>query len=170
MRHRHSHLLVGYWGGLNAAGASAQADFDDAIIDCLVPNILILEIGEGGRAVYTVAGSAVQRAIGRPLRGTGFLDHWDPADRWMVQDFCRMALSSRRPLCLLSFCGSQAFEFETVLVPVSLSDTGRERLIGISMPLHEEDAETPSRRRHHLLHIGFVHDELSRPSVRPAKG
>lgn len=169
MKHRHSHLLVGYWGGLNAASPSAsEAEFDEAIIHCLAPHIMILESGEGDEVSYTVAGSAVQRAIGRPLRGTCFFDHWHPRDRAMVRDFCRMAVLNRRPLCLLSFCGAQAFEFETVLVPVSMSDSRKARFIGISMALNEEPSPAPLHRLHHLMHIGFVRDELlARRSPKP---
>lgn len=161
MRHRHSHLLVGYWGGLNAVRQSRrETDFDEAIIECLAPNILILEAGDADRIAYRVAGHAVESALGRPLRGTCFFDHWDRGDRQTLRDFCHIAMTDHRPLYLLSFCGSRKFEFETVLVPIAVSNTSGARFIGISMPLSDEPAVTPLRRVQHLIHIGFVCDEL----------
>lgn len=161
MRHKHSHLLVGYWGGLNAAKQSpGEPDFDDAIIECLAPHILILDADRADRISYCVAGKAVERALGVPLRGTSFLDHWNKSDQQTIRDFCGLAIESHRPLYMLSFCGSQKFEFETVLVPLAISNAATRRFIGISVPLQEEPAATPLHRVQHLMHIGFVRDEI----------
>lgn len=161
MKHRHGDLLAGYWSGLNAARLiTSEADCDEAIIGSLAPHILILETDDRNRLLYTVAGSAVERALGMRLRDTGFLDHWDPRDRPMLQDYCQRALTSHRPLCLLYFCGARSFAFETVLVPVTMAGTAKKRFIGISTALTEEPAATPLHRVQHLTHIGFVRDEL----------
>ena len=146
MKHRH--------------GRSRETGFDEAIIGCLAPHILVLHTDDQDRMVYLVAGSAVERAVGMRLRGTCFLDQWDQRDHQVIRDFCHLALASHRPLCLLSFCGSKSFEFETVLVPVTMSGVARKRFIGISMALTEEPTATLSHRVQHLTHIGFVHDEL----------
>lgn len=161
MKHRHGNLLAGYWRGLDATRLiTGQADCDDAIIGSLAPHILVLETDDRNRLRYTVAGSAVERALGVKLRDTGFLDHWDPRDRQMLQDYCHLALANHRPLCLLSFCGARAFVFETVLVPVTMADTAKKRFIGINTGVTEEPAITPLHRVRHLTHIGFLRDEL----------
>jgi|AraplaMF_Col_mMF_1032025.scaffolds.fasta_scaffold03593_10 hypothetical protein len=161
MRHRHGNLLAGYWSGLSVARLiTAEADCDEAIIGSLAPHILILETDDRNRLRYTVAGSAVEHALGVKLRDTGFLDHWDPRDRQMLQDYCQRALDSHRPLCLMSFCGAHGFAFETVLVPVTMAGTAKKRFIGISTALTDAPAAIPLRRVQHLTHIGFVRDEL----------
>lgn len=162
MKHRHSHLLVGYWGGLHAAREPREAlALDDAIINSLVPHLFILDMEEGSEARYQLAGTAIERAFGLRLQGTNFLDLWAKPDRDLVKDFSALAVSSHRPLCLLSLCNSEKIEFETVLVPVTMADARRKRIIGISVPLGDEPPAPPPRRRvQHLTHIGFVHDEL----------
>lgn len=162
MKHRHSHLLVGYWGGLHAAKEPREEiALDDAIINTLVPHLFILDIEEGADARYRLAGSAIERVFGLRLQGTSFLDHWAKPDRDLVKDFSAMAVRSHRPLCLLSFCNAEKIEFETVLVPVTIADVRRKRIIGVSMALGDEPPAPPARRRvQHLTHIGFVHDEL----------
>ncbi len=163
MKHRHSHLLVGYWGGLHAAGQCPEdGAFDDAIINSLVPHLFILDMEEGANARYRLAGSAIEHALGLRLKGTNFLDHWAESDRDLVKDFSVLAVHSRRPLCLLSFCDSEKIEFETVLVPVTTADARSNRIIGVSMALGDEGPRPPRRRRvQHLTHIGFVHDALT---------
>ena len=162
MTRRHGHLLDGYGRGPDAASqVTSEADCDEAIIGSLASNILLLETDDRNRLLYTVAGSAVERAIGSGLRGTSFLDHWDPRDHGILQDYCHRALSSHRPLCLLSFCGARSFTFETVLVPVTMSGTARKRFIGFCMPRDAAPRATPLHRVQHLTHIGFVRDELT---------
>jgi len=161
MKHRHGDLVAGYWSRLNAAGLStSEADCDEAIIGSLAPHILILETDDRNRLLYTVAGSAVERALGAKLRDTGFLDHWDTRDHQLLQDYCQRALDSHRPLRLLSFYGARGFAFETVLVPVTMAGTAKKRFVGINTALREEPSVTPLRRVQHLTHLGFLRDEL----------
>jgi hypothetical protein len=171
MKHRHSHLLVGYWGGLQAAEQRPQESaFDDAIINSLAPHLFILDMDAGANARYRLAGTAIEHAFGITLKGTDFLDTWAEADRALVKDFSVLAVHSRRPLCLLSFCDYEKIEFETVLVPVSTADVRAKRIIGISMALGDEPPKPPPRRRvQHLTHIGFAHDALTAKSDRSVR-
>ncbi|MDB5734235.1 MAG: hypothetical protein JWP16_1888 [Alphaproteobacteria bacterium] len=168
MKHRHSHLLIGYWGGLHAAGQRPEEGaFDEAIISSLAPHLFILEMEQGANARYRLAGSAIEHAFGLHLQGTDFLDHWAESDRDLVKDFSVLAVHSRRPLCLLSFCDYEKIEFETVLVPVTAADVRRKRIIGVSMALGDEPPKpAPRRRIQHLTHIGFAHDALTAKSDR----
>lgn len=161
MKHRHGDFLAGNWSEPNAARQSAShVDCDEAIIGSLASNILILDADDRNRLLYTVAGSAVERALGAKLRGTGFLDHWDARDQRMLQDYCQRALARHQPLRLLYFCGARVFAFETVLVPVAIPGTARKRFIGISIQRNDQPAATPLHRVQHLTHIGFVREDL----------
>lgn len=160
MKHKNSHLLIGYWGGLSAAQHLPKADmFDDAVINCLAPHLFILDVDDAN-TIYRLAGSAMEGALGHCLRGTNFLDHWALPDRALVKDFLTLAIRSHRPLCLLSSCGADRIAFETVLIPVALADAREKRIIGIGMAL-DDAPPAPGRRIQHLMHIGFVHDELA---------
>lgn len=161
MKHRHGDLLAGYWSGLDPARpVTSEADSDEVIIGSLAPHIVVLETDDRNRLLYAVAGSAVERVLGTKLRDTGFLDHWDPGDHALLQDYCRLALTRHRPLFLLSTCGRRGIVLETVLVPVTMSGTAKKRFVGISAALSEEPAAAPLYRAQHLTHIGFLRDEL----------
>jgi hypothetical protein len=134
MKHKNSHLLVGYWSRLRKDGTLPdQTDIDPRAIKRMLPYVFILDVAETHRPVYRLAGTALCERFGFELKGTGFLSHWEAQSALAVTSLLRQALRLGQPLCLTSIgasadCGM--VEVETVLAPVTFGSEGPTRFIG----------------------------------------
>lgn len=164
MKHNFSFLLVGYWSGLRTGRElSNGTDLDKRIIDCLAPNIFILEIINSGEAIYRIAGHSIRSQIGHNPQGRNFFDYWDCRNRKTLKTFFETAIARDQPLCLSSvgpISKTEAIELETVLVPVTILSAQKKNFIGTSFVLGQPGTVKLLSDVQHLQRIGFVENEL----------
>lgn len=135
MKHRNSHLLVGYWSRLRKGRALPdQTDIDPRAIKRMLSHVFILEAGDTSRPVYRLAGTSVCERFGAELKGTEFLTHWEGDSRNALSALLRQSLITHQPVCISSIgstmeCGM--VELETVLAPVTFGDTAPRRFLGM---------------------------------------
>jgi hypothetical protein len=141
MKHRNSHLMVGYWSRLRKGrDVPDQTDVDPRQIKRMLASIFILEAADPARPVYRLAGTTLCDRFGLELKGTNFLSHWEAQSRGALVTSLRQALSGRHPICVSSIastseCGMA--ELETILAPVSFGAGGATRFLGITQVLSD---------------------------------
>jgi hypothetical protein len=144
MKHRNSHLLVGYWSRLRKGRAVPdQTDIDPRSIKRMLSHVFILEASNAAHPIYRLAGTSLCERYGSELKGTNFLSHWDGQSRNALAALMRQSLATRQPVCLSSIastadCGM--VELETVLAPVSFGDDGPTRFLGMVQVLSDISA------------------------------
>ncbi len=141
MKHKNSHLLVGYWSRLRAGrDVPDQADIDPRAIKRLLSYTFILDCENPARPVYRLAGTALCERFGFELKGTGFLAHWESRSSLSLASLLRQGLKARQPLCLSSIAAtadSGMVELETVLTPVSFNGGAVNRYFGMVQTLSD---------------------------------
>jgi hypothetical protein len=141
MKHRNSHLLVGYWSRLRKGRALPdQTDIDPRAIKRILSHVFILEAADMSRPVYRLAGTSVCERFGAELKGTGFLEHWEGDSRSALSALLRQSLMTRQPVCISSVGSTMECamaELETVLAPVTFGDTAPRRFVGMVQVLSD---------------------------------
>ncbi|HEY2033343.1 MAG TPA: PAS domain-containing protein [Rhizomicrobium sp.] len=141
MKHRNSHLLVGYWSRLRKGrDVPDQTDIDPRSIKRMLSHVFILEASNAAHPIYRLAGTSLCERYGSELKGTNFLSHWDGQSRNALAALMRQSLATRSPICLSSIastadCGM--VELETILAPVSFGDDGPTRFLGMVQVLSD---------------------------------
>lgn len=141
MKHRNSHLLVGYWSRLRKGRALPdQTDIDPRAIKRILSHVFILEAADPSQPIYRLAGTSVCERFGAELKGTAFLTHWEGDSRAALSALLRQSLVTRQPVCISSIgstmeCGM--VELETVLAPVTFGDSAPRRFIGMVQVLSD---------------------------------
>lgn len=141
MKHRNSHLMVGYWSRLRKGrDVPDQTDVDPRQIKRMLASIFILEAADPSRPVYRLAGTTLCDRFGFELKGTSFLSHWEAQSRGALTNSLRQSMTSRQPICISSIastaeCGMA--ELETILAPVSFGAGGPTRFLGITQVLSD---------------------------------
>ena len=134
MKHKNSHLLVGYWGRLRKGrDVPDQTDIDPRAIKRLLSYVFILDCENPARPLYRLAGTALCERFGFELKGTSFLAHWESQSGLSLAPLLRQALKARQPLCLSSIAATTdngMVELETVLTPVSFNNDVPTRFLG----------------------------------------
>jgi hypothetical protein len=144
MKHKNSHLLVGYWSRLRKGrDVPDQTDVDPRAIKRMLANVFILDVEDATRPIYRLAGTQICERFGFELRGTGFLAHWEAQSSVALASLLRQALKLRQPVCLSSIgataeCGM--VELETVLCPVSFNGGEPTRFVGVIQVLSDQSA------------------------------
>ena len=142
MKHKNSHLLVGYWSRLRKGRAVPdQTDIDPRAIKRMLSQVFILDVENPQRPIYRLAGTGLCQRFGFELKGTGFLAHWEPQSSLALASLLRQALKLKQPVCLTSIgasadCGM--VELETVLCPVSFNGEEPTRFIGLIQILSDQ--------------------------------
>jgi hypothetical protein len=135
MKHKNSHLLVGYWSRLRKGrGVPDQVDIDPRAIKRLLSHVFILDAANVAKPVYRLAGTTTCERFGVELRGTEFLAHWEPQSGVALASLLRHALRLRQPLCLLAIGvtpDNGMVEIETVLAPISFGTGEPTRFMGL---------------------------------------
>ena len=135
MKHRNSHLLVGYWSRIRRdRDVPDQTDIDPRAIKRLLSYSFILDCENPTRPVYRLGGTALCERFGFEMKGTGFLAHWDARSALSLAGLLRQSLKTRKPLCLSSVAvtaGHEATELETILTPVSFNGGEPRRFFGL---------------------------------------
>jgi hypothetical protein len=135
MKHKNSHLLVGYWSRLRRGRAVPdQTDIDPRAIKRMLSQVFILESSDPARAAFRLAGTWLCDRFGFELKGTSFLGTWESQSRSAIVLLLKQSLASRQPVCISSI-GSTSdcamTEIEIVLAPLSFGSTGPTRFLGM---------------------------------------
>jgi hypothetical protein len=135
MKHKNSHLLVGYWSRLRRGrGVPDQGEIDPRAIKRLLSYVFILDCENPVRPVYRLAGTGLCERFGYELKGTSFLAHWEAQSGLSLAPLLSRALKTGQPLCLSSIAATAdngMVELESVLTPVSLHGGAPTRFIGL---------------------------------------
>jgi hypothetical protein len=135
MKHRNSHLLVGYWSRLRKGRAIPdQTDIDPRAIKSMLSYVFILDASDITRPTYRLAGTSLCERFGAELKGMNFLAHWEGQSRNALTALMRQSLATNQPISLSSIaatadCGM--VEVETTLAPVSFGAGRPTRFFGI---------------------------------------
>ncbi|HSC18898.1 MAG TPA: PAS domain-containing protein [Rhizomicrobium sp.] len=144
MKHRNSHLLVGYWSRLRKGHTVPdQTDIDPRAIKRILPYVFILDASDAQAPFYRLAGTAHCERYGGELKGTGFLSRWEPQSRTALAAVLQQALTIQQPVCVSSLAASDEWgmvEVETVLLPLCFGSVAPSRFIGISQLLGDHAA------------------------------
>ncbi|MBV9330531.1 MAG: PAS domain-containing protein, partial [Alphaproteobacteria bacterium] len=139
MKHKNSHLLVGYWSRLRKGrDVPDQGEIDPRAIKRMLSQVFILDAASLVRPLYRLAGTSLCEKFGQELRGTNFLTHWEPDSSTSLQSLLAQSLRLRQPLCLLAIAATSdngMVEIETVLAPLSYGNGGPVRFIGMMQVL-----------------------------------
>ena len=141
MKHKNSHLLVGYWSRIrNGSDVPDQTDIDPRAIKRLLPFVFILDAENPARPIYRLAGTSLCERFGFELKGTGFLAHWESQSSAALASLLQQALWLKQPVCLTSIgasaeCGM--VEIETVLAPIKFGESGPTRFLGMIQVLSD---------------------------------
>ena len=141
MKHKNSHLLVGYWSRLrNGRDVPAQTDIDPRAIKRMLSHVFILDVINPARPIYRLAGTGLCERFGMELKGTGFLAHWEGQSGLALNSLLKQALKTRQPVCLSSIgatadCGM--VELETILAPISFDGGEPVRFVGLTQVLSD---------------------------------
>lgn len=142
MKHKNSHLLVGYWSRLRRGRTVPdQTDIDPRAIKRMLSSVFILDVENPTRPIYRLAGTALCERFGFELRGTGFLAHWEAQSAVALAALLRQALQLRQPVCISSIgtTGSAGMvEMETLLAPISTNGGQPSRFVGIIQVLSDQ--------------------------------
>ncbi|HEY4114669.1 MAG TPA: PAS domain-containing protein [Rhizomicrobium sp.] len=137
MKHRNSHLLVGYWDRLRKGReVPDQTDIDPRAIKRILAHVFILESSDPGRPLYRLAGTSHCEQYGGELKGMSFLARWESESRSSLATVLRQALRVRQPVCISSIGATETcgmVELETVLAPVTFGDGAPTRFVGMTL-------------------------------------
>lgn len=141
MKHKNSHLLVGYWSRLRCGReVPDQTDIDPRAIKRMLSQVFILDVINPGRPIYRLAGTGLCERFGMELKGTGFLAQWEGGSGAALGSVLKQAMQSRQPVCL-SAVGATAdcgmVELETVLAPVTFNGGEPARFVGLTQVLSD---------------------------------
>jgi hypothetical protein len=141
MKHKNSHLLVGYWSRLRKGrDVPDQSDIDPRAIKRFLSYSFILDCANPSRPVYRLAGTALCERFGFELKGTGFLAHWESQSGLSLASLLRQALKMKQPVCLSSIAATAdngMVELETLLTPVSFNGGEPTRFFGMVQMLSD---------------------------------
>ncbi|MBV9991232.1 MAG: PAS domain-containing protein [Alphaproteobacteria bacterium] len=141
MKHKNSHLLVGYWSRLrNGRDVPDQTDIDPRAIKRMLSHVFILDAANPGRPIYRLAGTGLCERFGMELKGTGFLAHWEGQSGIALGSLLKQAQKTRQPVCLSAIgatadCGM--VELETILAPITFNGGEPMRFLGLTQVLSD---------------------------------
>ena len=136
MKHRNSHLLVGYWSRIRRdRRVPDQTDIDPRAIKRMLSNVFILDARDVTFPVYRLAGTALCERFALELKGINFLTLWEARAKETLGLLLGQSLAGSMPICL-SAMGETAqrtmIEMETVMAPLGFRSTGPQRFLGMT--------------------------------------
>jgi hypothetical protein len=175
MKHRNSHLLIGYWNRLRAErDVPDQSDIDPRAIKRMLSQVFILDARDPARAFYRLAGTKLCDRFGLELRGTSFYAHWEAQARERLVQLLRQSLHSKQPVWL-SAIGTTAncamLEMETLLAPLTSGAGAPQRFLGITQFLGDSTQLGGRPIAYERLidsRLICEHEPLDRPQDPPA--
>jgi hypothetical protein len=138
MFHANTQRLLDYWSARAAPGrAPRRSMIDPGEFRQLTPQCFIL--GRAGRGGYPVrlAGGFVGALHGRDLVGLDGLALWSERDRLRLQAALEEARRSAGPIVVMAEALTEGptLSLEVLLAPLSASEGGLERYLGLYQPL-----------------------------------
>jgi hypothetical protein len=175
MKHRNSHLLIGYWSRLRAGrDVPDQSEIDPRALKRMLSQVFILDARDPARSFYRLAGTKLCDRFGLELRGTSFYAHWEAQARDRLVLLLRQSLQMKQPLWL-SAIGTTSncamMEMETVLAPLTFGQGAPQRFLGIAQFLGDStQLGGRSIAYERLIDSRLVceHEPLDRPQDPPA--
>ena len=141
MKHRNSHLLVGYWSRLRQGrDVPDQTDIDPRAIKRMLSFVFLLDAFDPDQTHYRLAGTSLCDRYGFELKGARYLAHWEAGSRAAVAGLLRQALALKQPVLISAFGTTPegaVVEIETVLAPMTFGETAPTRFIGITQVLSD---------------------------------
>ena len=135
MKHRNSHLLIGYWNRTRRGRlVPDQADIDPRAIKRMLSQIFILDARDPLRPAYRLAGTGLCDRFGQELRGTGFLELWETRARNTIALLLGQSLAAHLPVCLSAIGETPRctmIEIEIVLAPLTFGSGSPQRFLGM---------------------------------------
>jgi len=155
MRHRHSHLLLGYWVGLHKGPLPPHEDeLDAAIMRALLPAICLAEMQPDGLPSYRLIGRQLLKRMGKGVIGAPLASFWGAADFAEIQAHFLESARSHRPFFYTSVGRDEAGHwhlFETLWAPIQMDDPQISCFVGVSEPLLEGGASPVRMIGHEAL-------------------
>lgn len=142
MKHKNSHLLVGYWSRIRRGrDLPDQVDIDPRAIKRMLASVFILEASDPARPMYRLAGTSLCDRFGFELKGTSFLAQWEAQSRNALSLLMKQSIAMKQPVCISSIgataeCGM--VEMETILCPVTFGDEAPVRFVGLTQILSDQ--------------------------------
>jgi hypothetical protein len=144
MKHRNSHLLVGYWSRLRKGrDVPDQTDIDPRAIKRILSHVFVLEASDPARPIYRLAGTSHCDRYGGELKGTAFLARWEVQSRSALSLLLQQSSATRQPVCISSLAATEEcgmIEIETVLAPLTFGGNTPTRFIGMAQALGDHSA------------------------------
>lgn len=144
MKHRNSHLLVGYWSRLRKGrDVPDQTDIDPRAIKRILSHVFILEASDTRRPLYRLAGTSHCDRYGAEMKGTSFLARWEGQSRSALSLLLQQSFANKQPVCISSMAASEecgTVEVETVLAPLTFGGSFPTRFIGMMQVLGDPSA------------------------------
>ena len=141
MKHRNSHLLVGYWSRLRRGReVPDQSDIDPRAIKRMLSSVFILDAADPQHPYYRLAGTSLCDRFGFELKGTGFLAHWEAGSRASLSLLIKQAQAMKQPVAISSFGTTPdcaLIEMETILAPIAFGGGSPTRFIGMTQMLND---------------------------------
>ena len=136
MKHRNSHLLIGYWSRTRRGRTVPdQSDIDPRAIKRMLSQVFILEARDTARPLYRLAGTLLCDCFGQELRGTSFLSLWEGRAKDTLALLLGQSLAANLPVCLSGIGETErsaTIETETVLAPLTFGSGVPQRFLGIT--------------------------------------
>ena len=141
MKHRNSHLLVGYWSRLRRGrDVPDQCDIDPRAIKRMLSFVFILDAADASHPHYRLAGTSLCDRYGFELKGTGFLAHWEAGSRASMTLLLRQSLAMKQPVAISSYGTTPEgalLEMEMILAPITFGNEEPTRFIGMMQVLSD---------------------------------
>jgi hypothetical protein len=141
MKHRNSHLLVGYWNRLRRGrDIPDQCDIDPRAIKRMLPFVFILDAADPTQPHYRLAGTSLCERFGFELKSSAFLAHWEAGSRSSLTLLMRQSLALKQPVSISSFGTAPEgalVEMETVIAPITFGADKPTRFVGIVQVLSD---------------------------------
>jgi hypothetical protein len=163
MKHRNSHLLVGYWSRLRRGrDVPDQCDIDPRAIKRMLSTVFLLDAAEPSQPRYRLAGTSLCDRYGFELRGMGFLAHWEAGSRAATTLLLRQSLATKQPVAIAAMgttTEGALLELEIILAPISFGSGVPTRFVGLMQVLSDPSplAGRPIASQR-LIGSQFVHE------------
>ena len=175
MKHRNSHLFMGYWSRLRAGrDIPDQSDINPRAIKRMLSQVFILDARDPARPFYRLAGTKLCDRFGLELRGTSFCAHWEAQARDRLVLLLRQSLQMKQPVWLSALgvtSNSAMIEMETLLAPLTFGAGPPQRFFGITQFLGDSvqlGGRPIAYERLIDSKMVWEHEPLDRPRDPPA--
>jgi hypothetical protein len=134
MKHKTTQVLYAYWNMVrNGRLAPRRFDIEPARIGSILPDTFILERLADGTYRFRLAGTRIAERFGDGMRGSNFLDNWEPGD---PEALVRILADVTEKACVrllaieASTTDGRTIEIELLLLPLVHTQGTIDRVLG----------------------------------------